>query len=63
MEQLFYNSDEVAQMLGISKSKAYAIIRSLNDELKEKGLLVIHGKVNKKYFSEKIYGYDATTKA
>lgn len=63
MEQLFYNSDEVAQMLGISKSKAYAIIRSLNAELKEKGLLVIHGKVNKKYFSEKIYGYDATTKS
>ena len=30
MEQLFYTSDDIAQMLGVSKSKAYAIIRSLN---------------------------------
>lgn len=43
MEQLFYTSDDIAQMLGVSKSKAYAIIRSLNAELKEKGLLVGKG--------------------
>lgn len=63
MEQLFYTSDDIAQMLGVSKSKAYAIIRSLNAELKEKGLLVLHGKVSKKYFAEKLYGYEETTKS
>lgn len=56
MEQLFYTSDDVAKMLGVSKSKAYAIIRNLNEELEEKGFITMHGKVSKQYFSEKIYG-------
>lgn len=61
MEALFYNSDDVAQMLGVSKSKAYTIIRKLNEELEAKGFITMHGKVSRQYFSEKIYGCTNTT--
>ena len=44
------------QILGISKSAAYNIMRQLNDELKEKGYAVIRGKISRKYFEERFYG-------
>ena len=53
----FMKVDEVAEMLGISKSYDYKIVEKLNAELKEKGFLTIAGRVNKQYFMEKIcYG-------
>lgn len=51
------NADDVAEMLDVSKSKAYHIIRALNDELKAKGYLVIAGRVSRDYFAEKFYGF------
>ena len=45
-DSLFMNADEVADFLGVSKSYAYKLIKRLNDEQSEKGLLVIHGKLN-----------------
>ncbi|MBQ3601167.1 MAG: hypothetical protein II992_08230 [Lachnospiraceae bacterium] len=61
MEALFYNSDDVAQMLGVSKSKAYTIIRKLNEELEAKGFITMHGKVSRQYFAEKVYGCTKAT--
>lgn len=53
----FIRVDEVADMLGISKSYAYKIVRGLNSELKAKGFLVVSGRVNRRYFLEKVcYG-------
>ncbi|MBR5948277.1 MAG: DNA-binding protein [Clostridia bacterium] len=49
----FLRVEEVADILDISKSHAYKIVRKLNDELKEKGFLTIAGRVNKQYFLEK----------
>lgn len=49
----FLKVDEVAEMLGISKSYAYKIVQKLNAELKDKGFLTIAGRVNKQYFIEK----------
>jgi len=46
--------EDVARELGISKSHAYKIIQKLNAELKEKGFLTISGRVNRKYFMEKL---------
>ena len=43
-------------MCQISESKAYAIIKQLNEELKEKGFIVFRGRVSKAYFMEKMYG-------
>lgn len=43
MENKFIRVDEVAQELSISKPYAYKLIKKLNDELKEKGLLRLQG--------------------
>ena len=56
MNELYFTSDEVAKMLGVSRGKAYEIIRELNGELKEKNYLVVAGKIPKAYFAEKYYG-------
>lgn len=49
----FFRVEEVAEILGISRSYAYKIVQKLNDELKTKGFLTISGRVNKQYFLEK----------
>ena len=49
----FVRVEEVAQELGLSKSYAYKIVQRLNVELKEKGILTISGRVNRKYFMER----------
>lgn len=54
----FYRVDDVMAMMQVKETKAYAIIRELNNELKEKGKIVINGRVPKKYFDERIYGND-----
>lgn len=56
-EKLFLTADDVAQIMSISKPMGYKIISELNKELSEKGYLTIHGRVSKKYFEEKLYGY------
>ena len=40
-------ADEVAEELGISKPYAYKIIRRLNEELREKGMITIAGRVDR----------------
>lgn len=52
----FYNVLDVAQLLGISKSKSYQIIRDLSAQLKKDGYITVAGKISKNYFNEKIYG-------
>lgn len=53
--KVFYTADDVAELLTISRPTAYRIIRKLNDELVEKGFIIISGIVPKKYFDEKFY--------
>ena len=53
-EQSFMRVEEVAAELGVSKSYAYKIVQRLNAELKEKGYLTISGRINRKYFMEKL---------
>ena len=56
-KQSFMRVDEVAQELGVSKSYAYKIVQKLNTELKSLGYLTISGRVNRKFFYEKLcYG-------
>ena len=48
---------DVAEELGVPKSYAYKIVQKLNAELKAMGYLTISGRVNRKYFLEKLcYG-------
>jgi len=55
-KQIFVRAEEVAEELGVSKPYAYKLIRSLNDELREKGFVTISGRVSRQYFEERIYG-------
>lgn len=56
MAREFITAAEVAEVLGISSTKGYEIIRKLNKELEEQGYITVRGKVPKKYFSQRIYG-------
>lgn len=55
-EKMFMRVEEVAESLEVSKPYAYKLIRQLNGELKEKGCIVIAGRIDRKYFHEKFYG-------
>lgn len=54
-EAKFLKATDVAQLLQVSETTAYRIIKKLNDELKEQGKIVIAGKISRKYFEEKVY--------
>ena len=54
MEKYFLRVDEVMQILGVSKSYAYKVIRKLNSELQQQGYHTIAGSVSKQYFLEKV---------
>lgn len=51
----FYNVNDVVDILGISRPKAYAIMRELNLELAKSGYITIAGKVSAQFFEEKLY--------
>ena len=55
--KVYYTAMEVAKMLGVSRAKGYEIVRELNEELTKKGYIVIAGKIPKKFFEEKYYGF------
>lgn len=50
MTKIFYSAQDVADLIGVSVSKAYQIIAQMNSELKEKGYLVQRGRVPIAYF-------------
>lgn len=58
-EQAFMDVYEVSEILGVSKSSAYKVMKSLNNELKSKGFRTLSGKVSRQYFNEKFYGMRA----
>ena len=49
------------EVLGVSESKSYGIVRDLNKELADKGYMVIPGRVSRKYFEERFYGVENET--
>lgn len=54
-QELFLKVDDVAEMLKVSKSKAYQIISQCNAELKAQGKIVTAGRVSKRYLLERVY--------
>ena len=50
---------ETNKMLGVSVGHAYKLIRKLNQELEKEGFLVIAGKVPRRYFEKRWYGFSA----
>ena len=46
--------EEVMQTAGVGKNTAYQIIKQLNAELEAMGKLTFRGRVNRRYFEEKV---------
>lgn len=53
---LYYSATDIQEMLGVSRSVAYKLIRRMNEELEARGFIVLPGKVPKKFFAEHVYG-------
>ena len=56
MSKQVYTAKDISEICEISESKAYSVIRQLNDELENKGFLTFAGKVSIAYFNERMYG-------
>lgn len=54
--RVYLTAQDVAEILGISRSKAYQVIKELNGELEKRGYIVLSGKVPTKFLQEKYYG-------
>ena len=50
----FIHADEVAEILGVSVSSAYRIIKRLNNSLKDQDKITVAGKISRRYFEEKV---------
>ncbi len=56
MRAQFITAKEVQQVLDVSRSKSYQIIRDLNKELKSMGYHTIAGNCSIQLFKQKFYG-------
>ena len=55
MSKMFMNVKEVMEVLEVSESYAYKLMKRLNRELQAMGCQTIAGKVDRKYFYEQFY--------
>ena len=55
--KIYITANELAEMLGVSVGHVYKLIRKLNQELEKEGFLVIAGKVPRRYFEKRWYGF------
>ena len=58
MKAQFITAEEIQEIMNISRSKSYQIVRDLNKELKAMGYITIAGKCPIKYFKQKFYGLE-----
>ena len=49
----YFTVNDVIEILGVSRSKAYKVIREMNDQLAEEGYLTVAGKVPRNYFEKR----------
>lgn len=49
------SAEEVASICNVSVSYGYKLISRLNRELTQKGYIIIHGKVDEKYFYRRVF--------
>lgn len=56
MSRQTYNARELAELLGVSESKAYQYIKQMNAELTKQGFLTVRGKIPKSYADKRFFG-------
>ena len=50
----YINASQLMEIVPIGRTKAYEIIKTINDELKAKGKITIRGKAPRSYTLEKL---------
>ena len=60
--RIYYTAKDISQLLGVSVSKAYELIKIMNQELEKEGYLVLSGKVPIAYFGKRWYGLETMQK-
>jgi hypothetical protein len=55
MEKMFLRVTDVQEILGVSQSYAYKLMRKLNKELSAKGYETVRGRIDTKFFYEHFY--------
>ncbi|MGN0489371.1 MAG: transcriptional regulator [Ruminococcus sp.] len=55
INQHYMRAPELAELLGVSKSKAYKIIAQLNKELEAQGKITVAGRISSRYAKERLY--------
>ena len=56
MKRQFITAAEIGEVMGVSISTAYKVVKQLNAELASMGYLTVSGKVPRTFFEEKAYG-------
>ncbi len=63
VEKRLVRAEDLVNELEISKPLAYKLIAQMNKELKEKGYMIISGKVPRAYYKQRFFfGYDIDDK-
>lgn len=60
MEKQFLSAVDLSKLLGVSRSKAYAMIHDLNVELSNRGFLTVRGKIPAAFVEERFFGIKAS---
>lgn len=60
MSRQVYGAKDLGELLGVSDSKAYDLIRTMNEELKQKGFITLRGRIPAAYVQERFFGIKAT---
>ena len=55
-EKQMLNAKDIQELFQVSQSKAYGLIKQMNDELKASNHIVIRGKVPCAYIEKRFYG-------
>lgn len=60
MEKQFYTAQDLSEILSVSESKAYGLIRIMNEELQQQGFLVVRGRIPAAYAQKRFFGVENT---
>lgn len=60
MTKQFYNAQDLSELLSVSESKAYGLIRTMNEELKKANYLTVRGRIPAAYVQKRFFGVENT---
>lgn len=56
MTKQFYTAQDLSELLRVSESKAYGLIRTMNEELQAQNFLIVRGRIPAAYVEKRFFG-------